>query len=214
MTTLTQSPGADYYLLDELLTDEARAVRDRVRAFVDTEVLPIINDYWDRAEFAFELVGKIAQLGIVGTTIDGYGCPGAIAAGHLAGDKLAGANSFRDATRVLTATRGGAAWESLGHAIAAYEIALNYAQERIQFGKPIAGFQLVQHKLAGMLGEITAMQLYCSGWRSCRNRAGGPGPWPPWPHCTTPVRRARSASMPVTSSAVTDCCWSTTSPDT
>jgi alkylation response protein AidB-like acyl-CoA dehydrogenase len=89
MTTLTQSPGADYYLLDELLTDEARAVRDRVRAFVDTEVLPIINDYWDRAEFPFELVGKIAQLGIVGTTIDGYGCPGAIAAGHLAGDKLA-----------------------------------------------------------------------------------------------------------------------------
>jgi alkylation response protein AidB-like acyl-CoA dehydrogenase len=174
MTTLTQSPGADYYLLDELLTDEARAVRDRVRAFVDTEVLPIINDYWDRAEFPFELVGKIAQLGIVGTTIDGYGCPGAIAAGHLAGDKLAGANSFRDATRVLTATRGGAAWESLGHA--AYEIALNYAQERIQFGKPIAGFQLVQHKLAGMLGEITAMQLYCFRMAELQEQGRWTGP--------------------------------------
>jgi glutaryl-CoA dehydrogenase len=76
MTTLTQSPGADYYLMDELLTDEAREVRDRVRAFVETEILPIINNYWDRAEFPFELVPKIAQLGIVGTTIEGYGCPG------------------------------------------------------------------------------------------------------------------------------------------
>jgi glutaryl-CoA dehydrogenase len=76
-------------------------------------------------------------------------------------NKLAGAESFRDAFRVLTATRGGAAWESLGHAIAAYETALTYAAERNQFGKPIASFQLVQHKLAGMLAEITAMQLYC-----------------------------------------------------
>jgi glutaryl-CoA dehydrogenase len=75
-TTLTQAGSSDYYLLDELLTDEARAVRDRVRGFVDAEVLPIINDYWDRAEFPFELVPKIAQLGIIGTTIDGYGCPG------------------------------------------------------------------------------------------------------------------------------------------
>ncbi|MGD9531726.1 MAG: acyl-CoA dehydrogenase family protein, partial [Pseudonocardia sp.] len=60
-----------------------------------------------------------------------------------------------------TATRGGAAWESLGHAMAAYEIALEYATRREQFGKPIAGFQLVQHKLAGMLAEVTSMQLYC-----------------------------------------------------
>ena len=56
---------------------------------------------------------------------------------------------------------GGAAWESLGHAIAAYEIALAYAQQRVQFGKPIASFQLVQHKLVTMLAEITSMQLYC-----------------------------------------------------
>jgi glutaryl-CoA dehydrogenase len=64
LATPTRSPSADYYLLDELLTDEARAVRDRVRAFVDTEVLPVINDYWDRAEFPFELVPKIAKFGI------------------------------------------------------------------------------------------------------------------------------------------------------
>jgi glutaryl-CoA dehydrogenase len=305
--------SSDYYLLDELLTDEARDVRDRVRGFVDRDLLPVINGYWDRAEFPFELVPKIARLGLVGATISGYGCPGLsrLAAGVLtrelargdgsvntffgvqtglamgsiallgseeqkerwlpgmaaldtigafaltepahgsdavrlettarrAGDhwvldgakrwignagfadvvvvwardvedgrvtaivvekdadgrypdgysadlitgkigkravwqpdvtlrgvrvpvenKLEEARSFRDATRVLTSTRGGAAWESLGHAIAAYEIALAYAGQRHQFGTPIASFQLVQHKLAEMLAEVTAMQLYC-----------------------------------------------------
>jgi glutaryl-CoA dehydrogenase len=313
MTLADTNRGTDYYLLDDLLTPEARDVRERVRGFVDRDLLPVINDYWDRAEFPFALIPKIAELGIIGTTIDGYDCPGLsrLAAGMVtcemsrgdgsintfigvqsglamgsiallgseeqkqrwlpgmaaldligafaltepehgsdsvrlettarrdgehwvltgakrwignasfadvvvvwardvsdgrvkafvvekdaAGDhpegyetelitgkmgkravwqpdvvlrevrvplenKLAGANSFRDATRVLTSTRGGAAWESLGHAVAAYEIALAYAGERIQFGKPIASFQLVQHKLATMLAEITSMQLYC-----------------------------------------------------
>jgi glutaryl-CoA dehydrogenase len=66
----------DYYLLDELLTDEARAVRDRVRAFVASDLLPVINDYWDRAEFPWPLVPKLAGLGLAGYTIEGYGCPG------------------------------------------------------------------------------------------------------------------------------------------
>jgi glutaryl-CoA dehydrogenase len=318
----------DYYLLDDLLDDEARAVRDRVRAFVDHDVLPVINDYWDRAEFPFALVPGIAKLGIIGSTIQGYGCPGLsrLAAGMVTcemsrGDgsvntfvgvqsgltmgsiallgsaeqkerwlpgmatldtigafaltepdhgsdsvnlettarrdgghwvlngakrwignasfadvivvwardvadgkvkafvveknadgthpdgystelitgkigkravwqpdvtlrdvrvpldnKLAGAESFRDATRVLTATRGGAAWESLGHAIAAYEIALAYARERKQFGKPIASFQLVQHKLAGMLAEITSMQLYCFRMAQLQEQGRWTGP--------------------------------------
>ena len=320
--------SADYYLLDELLTTEARDVRDRVRTFVDTELLPVINDYWDRADFPFELVPKIAKLGIIGTTIDGYGCPGMsrLAAGMVAremsrGDgsintfigvqsglamgtigllgseeqkqrwlpamatldaigafaltepghgsdsvrlettarrdgshwvlngakrwignasfadvvvvwardvedervkafvveknpdgthpdgytaelitgkigkravwqpdvtlvdvrvpadnKLAEANSFRDASRVLTATRGGAAWESLGHAVAAYEIALDYARDRVQFGKPIASFQLVQHKLAGMLSEVTAMELYCFRMAELQEQGRWTGP--------------------------------------
>mgnify|MGYP003780550815 CR=1 FL=1 len=89
MTTTTsplpETSSSDYYLLDELLTHEARDVRDRVRGFVDRDLLPVINDYWDRAEFPFELVPKIAQLGIVGSTISGYGCPGLsrLAAGIL-----------------------------------------------------------------------------------------------------------------------------------
>ena len=56
------SLGTDYYLMDDLLTDEERAVRDKVRAFCDREVIPIAQDYWDRAEFPFELVPKLARL--------------------------------------------------------------------------------------------------------------------------------------------------------
>jgi glutaryl-CoA dehydrogenase len=69
------APTEDYYLLDETLSDDERAIRDRVRSFGEREVLPIINEYWDKAEFPFELVPKLAELGIAGTTIDGYGCP-------------------------------------------------------------------------------------------------------------------------------------------
>ena len=312
-TQLARALGTDYYLLEDLLSDEERDVRDRVRAFVDGEVTPVINRYWERAEFPFELIPRLARLGIVGTTIQGYGCAGmsrlaaglvtremsrgdgsvntfigvhsglAVGAIHLLGseeqkqrwlppmarldkigafaltepnhgsdsvaletsarrdgcawvlngdkrwignasfadvvivwardmedgkvkafvveknadgtypagysaevitgkvgkravwqadvvlrdvrvpleNRIEGANSFRDASKVLTSTRGGAAWESLGHAIAAYEIALAYARQREQFGKPIASFQLVQNKLANMLSEITSMQLFC-----------------------------------------------------
>ena len=66
----------DFYLLDEKLTDDERAIRDRLRAFCDGEVTPIINGYWERAEFPFELVPKIAELQMAGGTIEGYGCPG------------------------------------------------------------------------------------------------------------------------------------------
>jgi glutaryl-CoA dehydrogenase len=308
LADVTQSLGTDYYLIDELLTDEEREVRDKVRAFADREVIPIINDYWDKAQFPFELIPKVAELGIAGTSIQGYDCPGMsqVAAGLAAiemargdgslntffgvhsglvmstiaicggedqkekwlpqmarmekigawglteakhgsdsvrletsarrdGDewvlngekrwignatfadviviwardeedgevkgflvekgtegystelitgkmgkravwqpdikledvripvenKLEHANSFKDTNKVLTATRGGVAWEAIGHAIAAFEAALTYAKEREQFGKPIAGFQLIQNKLANMLAEITAMQLMC-----------------------------------------------------
>jgi glutaryl-CoA dehydrogenase len=91
-------------------------------------------------------------------------------------NKLAKAHSFRDATRVLTATRGGAAWESLGHAVAAYEIALDYAKARTQFGRPIASFQLVQAKLAEMLAEITGMQLYCFRMAELQEQGRWTGP--------------------------------------
>jgi glutaryl-CoA dehydrogenase len=305
---VTRSLGTDYYLVEELLTDEEREVRDKVRAFADREVIPIINDYWDKAQFPFELVPKIAELNIAGTTIKGYGCPGIshVAAGLVAvemargdgslntffgvhsglamsaiemlgseeqkekwlppmarmeklgafglteaahgsdavrlettarreGDeyvldgekrwignasfadvtviwardeedesvkgflvekgaegfsteiitgkmgkravwqpdirlegvrvpaenKLGNADSFKDTAKVLTATRAMVAWEAIGHAVASYEAAVTYAKERVQFGKPIASFQIIQNKLANMLAEITSMQLLC-----------------------------------------------------
>ena len=60
---------------------------------------------------------------------------------------LPGARTFKDASRVLLATRLGVAWSALGHATAVYEAALNYAKQRTQFGKPLAKFQLVQERL-------------------------------------------------------------------
>jgi glutaryl-CoA dehydrogenase len=68
--------SSDFYRIDDLLTDAEREVRDRVRAFCDKEVSPVINDYWERAEFPFELVPKLAALNLAGGTIEGYGCPG------------------------------------------------------------------------------------------------------------------------------------------
>ena len=304
---ITRPLGTDYYLLDELLTDEEREIRDKVRAFADREVIPIINEYWNKEEFPFDLVPKIAGLNIAGTTIQGYGCPGMsyLAAGLVAvemsrgdgslntffgvhsglamgsiamlgseeqkqkwlppmakmekigafgltepkhgsdsvqletrvrreGDeyvidgekrwignasfadvtiiwardeegnvggylvekgtpgfstevmtgkmgkravwqaeirledvripldnKLERANTFKNTNKVLTATRGNVAWECVGHAVASYEAALTYAEEREQFGKPIASFQIIQQKLASMLAETTSMQLLC-----------------------------------------------------
>ena len=301
--------AADYYRLDEQLTDAERAIRDRVRAFGEHEVLPVINDYWERAAFPFELVPKLAELGVAGTTIDGYGCPGmsrlaagivsrelaradgslntffavhsSLAMGSIAllgsdeqrarwlppmaqleligafaltepehgsdsvslettarrdgdayvlngakrwignasfadlvivwarddeGDvgayvvekgtagfdastvitgkmgkravwqaeialsdvrvpaenRLAGAHTFEDATRVLDQTREaappGSAWDMPWRAS---RRPWPMPSERAQFGQPIAGFQLVQAKLATMVAETTAMQLIC-----------------------------------------------------
>jgi glutaryl-CoA dehydrogenase len=74
---------------------------------------------------------------------------------------LPGTHTFKDTAVVLFATRLGVAWSALGHATAVFEAALNYSQQRVQFGKPIAGFQIVQERLTLMLSELTSMQLHC-----------------------------------------------------
>ncbi len=61
----------------------------------------------------------------------------------------------------LTQARYGIAWGACGSAMACYDEALRYSLERVQFGRPIAGFQLTQAKLADMLTEITKAQLLC-----------------------------------------------------
>ena len=75
--------------------------------------------------------------------------------------RLPGARSFKDAGRVLAATRSTCAWAALGHATAAYDTALRYATSRHQFGQPLASFQIIQQRLVTMLADLTAMQLYC-----------------------------------------------------
>jgi glutaryl-CoA dehydrogenase len=61
----------------------------------------------------------------------------------------------------LNQARYGIAWGAIGAAMACYDAALNYAKSRIQFGKPIAAFQMTQEKLVYMLTEITKAQLLC-----------------------------------------------------
>jgi glutaryl-CoA dehydrogenase len=76
-------------------------------------------------------------------------------------DRLQKINSFRDLAVVLRLTRAGVAWQAVGNSIGAYEAAVAYSKERIQFGKPIGGYQLVQDLLARSLGNITASIAMC-----------------------------------------------------
>ncbi|MGY3126877.1 glutaryl-CoA dehydrogenase [Agrococcus sp. UYP33] len=75
--------------------------------------------------------------------------------------RLQGANSFRDTARVLRLTRAEVAWSAVGVMMGAYEAAVRYTTERVQFGSPIAGHQLVQDLLAKSLGHITASIALC-----------------------------------------------------
>ena len=303
-----RSLGTDYFRIADQLSREELDLLRRTRDFVDGEVLPAINGYWERAEFPWPLVKRLGALGLVGDGIAGYGCPpmSPIAAGLVnmelnRGDgslgtflgvqaglamqsiamlgseeqkrrwlpalarvdvlgafalteplhgsdsvgletvarrnrdawvingakkwigngtladvvvvwardsadgqvkgflvepdtpgydavridgkgslravwqaeitltdvrvpernRLPAAMSFKDTARVLAGTRNTVAWAALGHATAAYEIAVAYCQQRQQFGNPLVRFQIVQDRLVKMLAEVCSMQLYC-----------------------------------------------------
>jgi glutaryl-CoA dehydrogenase len=72
---------------------------------------------------------------------------------------LPGADGLKSALACLTQARYGIAWGAIGSAMAVYDEALRYAGQRVQFGKPIAAFQIQQQKLVWMLNEITKGQL-------------------------------------------------------
>ncbi|MEZ0053997.1 glutaryl-CoA dehydrogenase [Mycobacterium sp. MAA66] len=305
---IAHSRGTDHLYMQTLLTEEEAALLHKVRDFGERELLPIVNDYWERAEFPFEVLPKLRELRIVGDSMKGYGVTPMTAIGQglvsyelnridgsigtfmgvhvglamqsiyvlgseeqrqrwlpamaelerigafaltepdhgsdsvalestatrdgdhwvingkkrwpgnavwcdiivvfardtadgkvkafvvekddpgysatkIAGKvslrmvqnadivldniripddrRLVNCNGFPDVAKVLMGTRNMVAWASTGHAVAAYEIALTYAQKRIQFNKPIANTQIIQSQLVEMLGEVTAMQLYC-----------------------------------------------------
>ncbi|HJZ85307.1 MAG TPA: acyl-CoA dehydrogenase family protein [Polyangia bacterium] len=74
---------------------------------------------------------------------------------------LPGVEGLKGPLGCLNQARYGIAWGAIGAAMACYDEALRYAKERVQFARPIAGYQLVQAKLVEMLTEITKMQLVC-----------------------------------------------------
>ena len=93
-------------------------------------------------------------------------CTGELVFDHVLVPKeniLPGVSGLKGPLTCLNSARYGISWGALGAAMDCYESARKYAAERIQFGKPIGGFQLQQKKLSEMLTEITKAQLVC--WR-------------------------------------------------
>jgi glutaryl-CoA dehydrogenase len=296
--------GVDFLGFDALLSEEELMVRQTVREFVDEQVLPLMRDAWENAEFPKSLIPKVAELGLFGANIQGYGCAGMnnvayglamqelergdsglrsfvsvqgalvmypilaygndaqkdqylpkLASGEILGcfgltepdfgsnpggmattavrkgnkfvlngtkmwitnanlaklaivwakldgkihafivergtpgfetNEIKGKLSLRasdtgeihlhdceipeenllpksaglkSALGCLSQARYGIAWGGIGAAMGAYDEALDYAKNRVQFTKPIAGYQLVQQKLVEMITEITKMQF-------------------------------------------------------
>src|ERR1700722_18192572 len=68
--------ATDYFYVREEFTDEQWQHFLATRRFVDTEVLPVINGYWEAAELPWPLLRRLPELGLLGEDITGYGCPG------------------------------------------------------------------------------------------------------------------------------------------
>ncbi len=67
--------NGDFYEVHLRLTEEERAIQLKVRSFMETEIKPIVNNYWLNDEFPFEILPKFAELNLCGVTYEGYGCP-------------------------------------------------------------------------------------------------------------------------------------------
>lgn len=69
-------PSTDFFSVERHLTPQARATAAAVRSFVDAHVLPSIADHWERATFPRDVVPRLAELGLLGGALHGYGCAG------------------------------------------------------------------------------------------------------------------------------------------
>ena len=69
------SPRVDFFLSDLLLSDQERAIRDRVRAFAERQLRPVARQAWEAGEFPVQLMPELAALEIAGGTVSGYECP-------------------------------------------------------------------------------------------------------------------------------------------
>jgi glutaryl-CoA dehydrogenase len=72
----------DFLDIDSLLSDEERAIRDVVRAFVNDRVVPVVGDWFEAGTIPRELAGELGALGVLGMHLDGYGCAGASATAY------------------------------------------------------------------------------------------------------------------------------------
>ncbi len=308
--------GVDFYVLDDLLSEDERLIRDTIRSWVDENILPIIAEQCRIGSFPRQLISAMGELGVFGANLSGYGCAGlnpvayglimqelergdsgvrscasvqgslvmypihaygteaqkqrwlpAMAKGAAIGcfgltepdhgsdpggmetravkkgadwvlngakmwitngtiadvavvwaqtpdgiqgfliekgspgfsapemkgklslrasvtselvmqdvvvpdaNRLPGVKGLKGPLSCLTQARYGIVWGALGAAMACYDEALHYTKSRVQFGKPIAGFQLVQAKLAEIVTEITKGQLLA--WRLGRLKEAG-----------------------------------------
>jgi len=136
---------------------------------------------WAKNE-AGKIHGMIVERGMEGfttPTTHGKWSLRASATGELVFDNvkvpkeniLPGVQGIKGPLGCLSSARFGIAWGALGCAMDCYDTALRYSQQRIQFGKPIGGFQLTQKKLAEMVTEITKGQLLV--WRLAQLRNEG-----------------------------------------
>ena len=65
----------DFYNLDLRLTEKQREIQLKVRNFMEDEIKPLVNEYWKKDQFPFEVIEKFRDLNIVGVPYEGYGCP-------------------------------------------------------------------------------------------------------------------------------------------
>ncbi len=95
----------DYFQLDDLLTPEERMARDTVKQFVDREVLPQVERHFARETFPVELVPRMAELGMFGANLHGYGCAGMnnVAYGLIMQELEAGDSGLRSFASVQSA---------------------------------------------------------------------------------------------------------------
>jgi glutaryl-CoA dehydrogenase len=86
MNPLFKQREVEHYLRDsgarDQLSADEEAMLDKVRAFGEAEILPVVNDYWEHGEFPFELPPQLRDLAIVGDTMQGYGTTPMTAVGH------------------------------------------------------------------------------------------------------------------------------------
>lgn len=165
--------GSDSVALETTATRDGDAwVINGEKKWIGNGTVADVVVLWARDTADGQVKGFLVEKGTPGMRadrIDGKGSLRSVWQAHLTltdvrvpeSNRLPGARTFKDTARVLAGTRNAVAWGALGHAVAAYEIALAYCQQRAQFGQTLVNFQIVQNRLVKMLAEVCSMQLIC-----------------------------------------------------